>query len=91
MLQAELLDLKANPDRLAVGAVLEATLDPDGTMHVVEHITYDFTGTSEIAFNPNMATITRAAKVLREELGLDIDTPDDLAQLPANWLEGDFS
>jgi len=28
LLQAELLDLKANPDRLAQGAVLEATLDP---------------------------------------------------------------
>ncbi|HWZ29604.1 MAG TPA: translation initiation factor IF-2, partial [Gemmatimonadales bacterium] len=28
LLQAELLDLKANPDRRAVGAVLEATLDP---------------------------------------------------------------
>jgi translation initiation factor IF-2 len=28
LLQAELLDLKANPDRLALGAVLEATLDP---------------------------------------------------------------
>jgi len=27
LLQAELLDLKANPDRLALGAVLEATLD----------------------------------------------------------------
>ena len=28
LLQAELLDLKANPDRLAEGTVLEATLDP---------------------------------------------------------------
>src|SRR5207302_866177 len=28
LLQAELLDLKANPDRLAAGTVLEATLDP---------------------------------------------------------------
>src|SRR2546425_5862882 len=28
LLQAELLDLKANPDRRAHGAVLEATLDP---------------------------------------------------------------
>jgi translation initiation factor IF-2 len=28
LLQAELLDLKANPDRRAAGAVLEATLDP---------------------------------------------------------------
>jgi translation initiation factor IF-2 len=28
LLQAELLDLKANPDRLAHGTVLEATLDP---------------------------------------------------------------
>jgi translation initiation factor IF-2 len=28
LLQAELLDLKANPDRLAQGTVLEATLDP---------------------------------------------------------------
>lgn len=28
MLQAEILDLKANPDRAAQGAVLEATLDP---------------------------------------------------------------
>ena len=29
--------------------------------------------------------------IQHEQLGLDIDTPDDLAQLPANWLEGDFS
>src|SRR5207244_3464617 len=29
LLQAELLDLKANPDRRAQGTVLEATLDPD--------------------------------------------------------------
>ena len=29
--------------------------------------------------------------VQHEQLGLDIDTPDDLAQLPASWLEGDFS
>src|SRR5690606_9369343 len=28
LLQAELLELKANPDRAAQGAVLEATLDP---------------------------------------------------------------
>src|SRR5881628_3730746 len=28
LLQAELLDLKANPDRRAQGTVLEATLDP---------------------------------------------------------------
>jgi predicted amino acid racemase len=35
-------------------------------------LNYDFSGTSEIAFNPNMATITRAAKDLRDELGLDI-------------------
>jgi translation initiation factor IF-2 len=45
LLQAELLDLKANPDRHAQGAVLEATLDPgkgplatilvkNGTLHV---------------------------------------------------------
>ena len=29
--------------------------------------------------------------VRHEQLGLDIDTPDDLAQLPSGWLEGDFS
>lgn len=29
--------------------------------------------------------------VRHEQLGLDIDTPEDLAQLPANWLEGDYS
>ena len=45
LLQAELLDLKANPDRVAEGSVLEATLDPGkgpvatilvqkGTLHV---------------------------------------------------------
>jgi translation initiation factor IF-2 len=45
LLQAELLDLKANPDRLGEGTVLEATLDPgkgpvatilvrNGTLHV---------------------------------------------------------
>ena len=29
--------------------------------------------------------------VRHEQLGLDIDTPDDLTQLPASWLDGDFS
>jgi len=29
--------------------------------------------------------------IQHEQLGLDIDTPEDLAQLPASWLEGDFS
>ncbi|KRO43856.1 MAG: 2-phospho-L-lactate guanylyltransferase [Actinobacteria bacterium] len=29
--------------------------------------------------------------ITHDQLGLDIDTPDDLAQLPASWLHGDFS
>ena len=29
--------------------------------------------------------------IQHEQLGLDIDTPEDLAQLPASWLERDFS
>jgi len=29
--------------------------------------------------------------VRNEQLALDIDTPDDLAQLPASWLNGDFA
>ncbi len=29
--------------------------------------------------------------IQHEQLGLDIDTPEDLAKLPASWLEGDFS
>ena len=38
------------------------------------------------------ARIGLPVRVVRhEQLGLDIDTPDDLAQLPASWLEGDFS
>jgi 2-phospho-L-lactate guanylyltransferase len=38
------------------------------------------------------ARIGLPVRVVRhEQLGLDIDTPDDLAQLPAGWLEGDFS
>lgn len=31
---------------------VEATLDPDGTMHVVEHITYDFTGNFHYGTRP---------------------------------------
>ncbi len=31
---------------------VEATLDPDGTMHVVEHITYDFTGSFSYGTRP---------------------------------------
>jgi len=35
-------------------------------------LNYDFTGTREVAFNPNMQTITQAAARLRDELGIDI-------------------
>ncbi len=32
--------------------VVDATLDPDGTLHVVEHITYDFTGRFSFGTRP---------------------------------------
>jgi predicted amino acid racemase len=35
-------------------------------------LSYDFTGTQEIAFNPNMQTITESAERLRNELGIEI-------------------
>ncbi len=35
-------------------------------------LNYDFSGTREVAFNPNMQTITQAAARLRDELGVDI-------------------
>ena len=35
-------------------------------------MSYDFTGTNEVAFNPNMQTITTAAARLQSELGIEI-------------------
>lgn len=47
------------------------------------------------SFAAHQAEATRLGLPVRivrnEQLALDIDTPDDLAQLPASWLHGDFT
>lgn len=35
-------------------------------------LSYDFTGTQEVAFNPNMRTVVESAELLKNELGIDI-------------------
>ena len=72
LLQAELLDLKANPDRIAQGAVLEATLDPgkgpvatilvqNGTLHVGDDfICGMYSGRVRAMFDGRGATVAAA-------------------------------
>ncbi len=72
LLQSELLDLKANPDRLAVGAVLEATLDPgkgpvatilvqNGTLKVGDNfICGQFSGRVRAMFDERGQTVSAA-------------------------------
>ena len=68
----------------------------DGTNVLVIPANCGFTfhyGPGSFAAHQEEATrIGLPVRIVRhEQLGLDIDTPDDLAQLPASWLEGDFS
>ena len=68
----------------------------DGTNVLVIPANCGFTfhyGPGSFAAHQEEATrIGLPVRIVRhEKLGLDIDTPDDLAQLPASWLEGDFS
>jgi len=72
LLQAELLDLKANPDRVAEGTVLEATLDPGkgpvatilvlkGTLHVGDDfICGMYSGRVRAMFDERGATVAEA-------------------------------
>src|SRR5881296_779672 len=72
LLQAELLDLKANPDRRAHGTVLEATLDPgkgplatilvqNGTLRVGDDfICGQFSGRVRAMYNERGETVTEA-------------------------------
>src|SRR5207302_677698 len=72
LLQAELLDLKANPDRRAHGTVLEATLDPgkgpvatilvqNGTLRVGDDfICGQFSGRVRAMYNERGETVTVA-------------------------------
>src|SRR5205814_296786 len=72
LLQAELLDLKANPDRRAHGTVLEATLDPgkgpvatilvqNGTLRVGDDfICGQFSGRVRAMYNERGETVTIA-------------------------------
>jgi 2-phospho-L-lactate guanylyltransferase len=54
--------------------------------------TFQYGPGSFAAHQDEAARIGLPVRIVRhEQLGLDIDTPDDLAQLPASWLEGDFS
>ena len=54
--------------------------------------TFHYGPGSFTAHQQEAARIGLPVRIVRhEQLGLDIDTPDDLAQLPASWLEGDFS
>ncbi|HKC48477.1 MAG TPA: translation initiation factor IF-2 [Gemmatimonadales bacterium] len=73
LLQAELLDLKANPDRPALGAVLEASLDPgkgpvatilvqNGTLKVADDfICGQFSGRVRAMFDERGQTVPAAA------------------------------
>lgn len=36
-------------------------------------LSYDFTGTREVSFNPNMQTVIESAELLRNELGIEIE------------------
>jgi translation initiation factor IF-2 len=72
LLQAELLDLKANPSKKAQGAVLEATLDPgkgalatilvqNGTLHVGDDfISGKFSGRVRAMYDERGQTVTAA-------------------------------
>ncbi|OLD93175.1 MAG: translation initiation factor IF-2 [Gemmatimonadetes bacterium] len=72
LLQAELLDLKANPDRRAHGTVLEATLDPgkgpvatilvqNGTLRVgADFICGQFSGRVRAMYNERGETVAEA-------------------------------
>jgi len=54
--------------------------------------TFHYGPGSFAAHQEEAARIGLPIRIVRhEQLGLDIDTPDDLAQLPASWLDGDFS
>ena len=54
--------------------------------------TFHYGPGSFAAHQDEAARIGLPVRIVRhEQLGLDIDTPEDLAQLPASWLEGDFS
>lgn len=54
--------------------------------------TFHYGPGSFVAHQSEAKRIGLPVRVVRhEQLGLDIDTPEDLAQLPARWLEGDFS
>ena len=53
-------------------------------------LSYDFTGRQEIAFNPNMRTITEAAQRLRDELGIpvrEINAPGNTSTLTLAMLK----
>ena len=68
----------------------------DGTNVLVlpaeSNFTFHYGPGSFAAHQEEAARIGLPVRIVRhEQLGLDIDTPDDLAQLPTSWLEGDFS
>jgi 2-phospho-L-lactate guanylyltransferase len=68
----------------------------DGTNVLVipagSKFTFHYGPGSFAAHKDEAARIGLPVRIVRhQQLGLDIDTPDDLAQLPASWLEGDFS
>lgn len=54
--------------------------------------TFHYGPGSFAAHQAEAARLGLPVRVVRDEqLSLDIDTPDDLAQLPASWLNGDFT
>ena len=68
----------------------------DGTNVLVlpagSNFTFHYGPGSFVAHQDEAARVGLPVRIVRhEQLGLDIDTPDDLAQLPAGWLTGDFS
>jgi 2-phospho-L-lactate guanylyltransferase len=54
--------------------------------------TFHYGPGSFAAHQAEAARLGLPVRIVRDEqLALDIDTPDDLAQLPASWLNGDFA
>jgi 2-phospho-L-lactate guanylyltransferase len=68
----------------------------DGTNVLVlpagSNFTFHYGPGSFAAHQDEAARLGLPVRIVRhKQLGLDIDTPDDLNQLPPSWLEGDFS
>jgi translation initiation factor IF-2 len=101
LLQAEILDLKANPDRSASGTVVEATLDPGkgpvatilvqkGTLHVGDNfICGKFSGRVRALYDERGKNVTEAGPSIPVQiLGFEgTPSPGDHFQVTADAVE----